>query len=352
MAWGREVQRGMRDGDQQAYVGGVSCGQDGVGHCVNQKRELADVREVTYGMAFLHATIVFANAWHQAPSAWFRLPSALGPRERTTQPFYPGLTKVATFAATDWAWRPAENRFPGPISGAPNPIRRYQKSGVEGNRGNFRHPAKSADNVELLLQNNPKITWHHSNIAATDRNRIFDHPPLTLWLTGLSGAGKSTLAFALEECLLRDKRACVVLDGDNVRHGLCCDLSFSHEDRSENIRRVAEVARLMNDAGLIVITAFISPYHADRALARSVIGDERFIEVFLNTPLSACESRDPKGLYRKARAGEISCFTGIGDVYEPPQHPALSLNTTEISVDESVRLLMTYLAPIIQSAQK
>ncbi len=196
---------------------------------------------------------------------------------------------------------------------------------------------------------NNQITWHNGNISSDARIALFGQRPLTVWLTGLSGSGKSTLAFALERTFLNEKHGCIVLDGDNVRHGLCRDLGFSHKDRSENIRRIAEVARLINDAGLIVVTAFISPYRADRDLALSVIGKERFVEVFLSTPLLACESRDPKGLYRKARAGEIPHFTGISDVYETPEHPALSINTAEASVEDCVLEVIAYCSRIIHS---
>lgn len=164
--------------------------------------------------------------------------------------------------------------------------------------------------------------------------------PLTIWLTGLSGAGKSTLAAELEARLIDAGRACYVLDGDNVRQGLNRDLGFSPADRRENIRRVAEVARLMNDAGLIVITAFISPYREDRRMARDIIGSERFLEVYLSTPLAVCEARDPKGLYRRAREGGVSEFTGINAPYEVPEAPELVLNTDEFLVDEAVGMLL------------
>ena len=148
-----------------------------------------------------------------------------------------------------------------------------------------------------------------------------------VWLTGLSGAGKSTLATAVEAALIRAGHAACVLDGDNLRHGLNADLGFSPEDRRENIRRAGEVAALFADAGLIVIAAFISPYRAGREAAREAIGAARFLEVFLDAPLAVCERRDPKGLYRRARAGEIAEFTGISAPYEPPEAPALTLDT-------------------------
>lgn len=187
---------------------------------------------------------------------------------------------------------------------------------------------------------NPDIVWHASTIQPSDRALLLGQRPLTVWLTGLSGAGKSTLAISLERVLIQAGRAVYVLDGDNVRHGLNSDLGFSPEDRQENIRRVSEVARLMNDAGLIVITAFISPYRDDRRMARQIIGNERFLEVYLNTPLAVCEARDPKGLYRRARQGEVPQFTGVNAPYEVPEAPELLLNTDHMPVDEAVGVVM------------
>jgi adenylylsulfate kinase len=161
----------------------------------------------------------------------------------------------------------------------------------------------------------------------------------TVWLTGLSGAGKSTLAAALERHLKMTGRACCVLDGDAVRRGLCSDLGFSHEDRSENIRRIAETAKLMNDAGMIVIAALISPYEADRANARRIIGGGKFFEVYVSTPLAVCEQRDPKGHYRRARSGELTQFTGVSAPYEAPQHHALRIDTSTMPLEECANLL-------------
>jgi len=174
-----------------------------------------------------------------------------------------------------------------------------------------------------------------SLVSAEDRQKLLNQKGATLWLTGLSGSGKSTIARQLERELTDMGHACYILDGDNVRHGLNRDLGFSTEDRSENIRRIAEVARLFNDAGIIVITAFISPYIRDRQQAREVIG-KSFIEVFVDTPLKVCEKRDPKGLYKKARAGEIPQFTGITDPYEPPKKPELTLPTADLPADQAV----------------
>jgi adenylylsulfate kinase len=187
----------------------------------------------------------------------------------------------------------------------------------------------------------PFLVWHGSHVTNEERQLLLGQSPLTIWLTGLSAAGKSTLAFALERKLINKGHACYVLDGDNVRHGLNRNLGFSHEDRTENIRRIAEVARLMNEAGLIVITAFISPFRDDRLIAREIIGSDRFREVYVNTDLAICESRDPKGLYSKARSGKVAEFTGISSPYEPPNLPDLIINTAHLTLDESVMQLIT-----------
>jgi len=179
------------------------------------------------------------------------------------------------------------------------------------------------------------LTWHPSARGDADARR-----PLTLWFTGLSGSGKSTLAFGLERRLLDVGIPCCVLDGDNIRHGLCSDLGFDAQSRAENIRRVAEVARLMNDAGLVVMAAFISPYQRDREMARRIIGAERFREIHVSAPLAICEGRDPKGLYRKARAGMLRGFTGVDDPYESPREPELALNTAEVALEECLERLL------------
>ena len=187
------------------------------------------------------------------------------------------------------------------------------------------------------------IVRHEGAVPSGDRERLLKQRPATLWLTGLSGSGKSTIAYELEKKLMAAGRLCYVLDGDNIRCGLNRDLDFSPRGRGENIRRVAEVARLLNEAGLIVITAFISPYREDREGARKIIGSERFIEVFLDAPVSVCEKRDPKGLYEKARAGLITDFTGVNAPYEAPEAPAILLRTGEnaagLSVDSAYRYL-------------
>lgn len=181
-----------------------------------------------------------------------------------------------------------------------------------------------------------QVVWYGGQVSTEDRQQLFGQSALTIWLTGLSASGKSTLAFALERHLVNAGRASYVLDGDNVRHGLNGNLGFSHEDRTENIRRVAEVAYLMNDAGLIVITAFISPYREDRAMAKRIIGARRFREVYMSTPIHVCEQRDPKGLYGMAKAGTLSHFTGISDPYEAPEDPDLVIDTSVVSVEEEV----------------
>jgi adenylyl-sulfate kinase len=169
------------------------------------------------------------------------------------------------------------------------------------------------------------------------------HRGCVLWLTGLSGSGKSTIAAELERELFNQGRHAYILDGDNIRHGLCSDLAFSHRDRTENIRRIGEVAKLFADAGAICITAFISPYRADRDLARRILPRGRFVEVYVNAPVEVCERRDPKGLYAKARAGEIKDFTGVSAPYEPPANPEIELNTDQLGVPESVARILEYL---------
>ena len=180
------------------------------------------------------------------------------------------------------------------------------------------------------------ITRELSYVSQDDRQALLKQKPQTLWFTGLSGSGKSTIAKLLEKTLVDNGRICFLLDGDNIRHGLNKDLGFSPEDRKENIRRIAEVAKLMNDAGLIVLTAFISPYREDRDMARQIIGDENFREIYVSTPLAACEERDPKGLYKKARAGQIKGFTGIDAPYEPPENPALVIETETLTPKDCV----------------
>lgn len=195
-----------------------------------------------------------------------------------------------------------------------------------------------------LPSNGSHIAWHESHIGAADRRKLLHQEPATIWLTGLSGAGKSTIAFELERQLVSDGHLAFVLDGDNIRHGLNRDLDFTPESRRENIRRIAEVAKLFNDAGLLVITAFISPYRLDRAMAREIVGPQNFLEVHLSADIRMCEARDPKGLYRKARAGKIDGFTGVSTSYEPPEHPDIRIDTGHSTVMESVAEIRDRLA--------
>ena len=178
------------------------------------------------------------------------------------------------------------------------------------------------------------------NVDARSRAAVTGQTPVTVWLTGLSGAGKSTLAVELERRLIDRRHPSILLDGDNLRGGLNRDLGFKPADRHENIRRVAEVARLMNDAGVVAIAAFISPYRADREMARAAVGDERFIEVYVRASLEVCERRDPKGMYKKARRGELPDFTGVSAPYEVPERPALVVDTGEHTVEQSASSLL------------
>ncbi|MET3133130.1 adenylylsulfate kinase [Oxalobacteraceae bacterium GrIS 1.11] len=186
--------------------------------------------------------------------------------------------------------------------------------------------------------------WHAGKVSPERREERFGHIPSTIWMTGLSGAGKSTIAYELEQLLHQEGRSSYVLDGDNLRHRLNRDLGFAPADRRENIRRTAEVARMMNEAGLMVIAAFISPYRDDRAMAAEIIGASAFVEVYVSTPAALCEERDPKGLYVKARSGEIPAFTGISAPYEVPLNPALVLDTGVLDLAGATRALYQHLA--------
>ena len=185
----------------------------------------------------------------------------------------------------------------------------------------------------MAQQKATNITWHAATVTVEDREKLLNQKGCVIWFTGLSGSGKSTLANAVEQVLHQQRHHTYVLDGDNVRHGLNKNLGFSPEDREENIRRIGEVAKLFADAGTIVMTAFISPYRADRDQARALIAEDRFVEVFVDCPLDVCEERDTKGLYKKARAGEIKEFTGISAPYEPPLNPEVTVNTAVHSVE-------------------
>ena len=184
------------------------------------------------------------------------------------------------------------------------------------------------------------VVWHHATVARTHREEQNGHRAVILWFTGLSGSGKSTLAHAVEESLYRRGCRSFVLDGDNVRHGLCGDLGFSAHDRQENIRRIGEVAKLFMEAGTIVLTAFISPYRADRRRVREMVRDADFIEIYCDAPIEVCETRDVKGMYKKARAGQIAEFTGISSPYEAPDHPEIIVETGRLGLEDCVSRIM------------
>jgi len=187
------------------------------------------------------------------------------------------------------------------------------------------------------------IVYHTHSVGKADRAALKGQKPCILWFTGLSGSGKSTLANAVEAKLCAMGRHTYLLDGDNIRHGLNRDLGFGEADREENIRRIGEVAKLFVDSGLIVLTAFISPFRRDRESVRSLVGEGEFVEIFVDTPLEVCEQRDPKGLYRKARAGEIPDFTGISSPYEAPRAPEIHVKNDKIGIDRSVEEIIAYL---------
>lgn len=195
----------------------------------------------------------------------------------------------------------------------------------------------------MTEQKATNIVWHPSLVKKEDREKLLGQKGVVIWFTGLSGSGKSTLAHAIEEMLHKMGKLTYVLDGDNIRHGLNKNLGFSPEDREENIRRIGEVAKLFVDAGMITMTAFISPYRKDRDAARALLNDGEFIEVFVKVPLEVAEERDPKGLYKKARAGEIKEFTGIDAPYEEPLNPELLVDTSKLSLEESAQMVVDYL---------
>jgi len=194
----------------------------------------------------------------------------------------------------------------------------------------------------MAEQKATNIVWHPGAVTRADRERLNGHRGCTVWLTGLSGSGKSTLAVELEKRLWDRGVRAYVLDGDNIRHGLNKNLGFSPADRTENIRRIGEVARLFTDAGAVAITAFISPYRADRDQVRALMPED-FVEVFVDCPVEVCEQRDVKGLYKKARAGEIKEFTGVSAPYEAPLHPELTIRSHELSVDAGVKAVRAFL---------
>ena len=197
-----------------------------------------------------------------------------------------------------------------------------------------------------IAKDSPKsqnITWHHAIITKEDRERLLGQKGVTLWFTGLSQSGKSTLATEVEKRLYERGYITFILDGDNIRHGLNRNLGFSPEDREENIRRIGEVAHLFSQAGIINMTAFISPYRADRKKAKDLAKEGEFIEIFCRCSLDACEKRDKKGLYKKARTGEVPEFTGISAPYEEPENPEITINTDKETIEEGVNKIITYL---------
>jgi len=197
--------------------------------------------------------------------------------------------------------------------------------------------------IEHPLRRSQNVQPQHFQINKESRSVLNNQKPCVLWFTGLSGSGKSTIANELEKKLFEMGHRTYVLDGDNVRHGLCKDLGFTEEDRVENVRRVAEVSKLMIDAGLIVLATFISPYRADRKMARTLFDDGEFFEIFIDTPLEVCEARDSKGLYKKARKGEIKNFTGIDSQYEKPDSPDLRISPENGSISTNIRKLLDLL---------
>lgn len=194
-----------------------------------------------------------------------------------------------------------------------------------------------------MMRASTDIVWHESAVSKVDRQELKQHKSAVLWFTGLSGSGKSTISTALEKELYIQGFHTYRLDGDNVRHGLNRNLGFSPEDRTENIRRIGEVSKLMVDAGLFTLTAFISPYREDRNLVRDLLDTDEFIEIYVKASLEICETRDPKGLYKKARSGEIKDFTGVDAPYEEPVKPEIILDTNMLTIDESIEIIMAFL---------
>ena len=197
----------------------------------------------------------------------------------------------------------------------------------------------------MVEQKATNVHWHEGDITRDDRHSLLGQKGVTLWFTGLSASGKSTIAVALEGALMEKKKLVYRLDGDNIRMGINKNLGFSADDRKENIRRIGEIAKLFVDAGVITLTSFISPYREDRDMVRLLHADAGmdFVEVFVDCPLTVAEKRDPKGLYKKARSGEIKNFTGIDDPYEAPEHPEVVLRSDQLSLDEEVEHLIGYL---------
>ena len=195
----------------------------------------------------------------------------------------------------------------------------------------------------MAEQKATNIKWHHGKITKEDRTKLLNQKGATIWLTGLSGSGKSTIAVELEHALIENKHQAYILDGDNIRHGLNKNLGFSPEDRTENIRRIGEVAKLFTEANIITIAAFVSPYREDRDNVRKLLGHGEFVEIYVKCSIEVCETRDTKGLYKKARAGEVKDFTGISAPYEEPLNPELTIDSSMLSVEESTRSILNYL---------
>ncbi len=193
------------------------------------------------------------------------------------------------------------------------------------------------------MQKATNITWHEGSVTREERQRLLDQKGVTVWMTGLSASGKSTIACILEQMLLHRRKHAYRLDGDNVRHGLNKNLGFSAEDRAENIRRIGEVAKLFADAGVIAITSFISPYRKDRDAVRAGMKPGEFVEVYVDVSLATAEKRDPKGLYKKARAGELKGFTGIDDPYEPPERAEIVIDTEKTQPEDAAKQILAYL---------
>jgi len=195
----------------------------------------------------------------------------------------------------------------------------------------------------MVEQKSTNVKWHHGKITKEERAKLLNQKGATIWLTGLSGSGKSTIAVELEHALIENKHQAFILDGDNIRHGLNKNLGFSPEDRTENIRRIGEVAKLFTEANIITVAAFVSPYREDRDNVRKLLGDGEFIEIYVKCSLEVCEERDTKGLYKKARAGEVKDFTGISAPYEEPLNPELTIDSSKLSIEESTRTILDYL---------
>ena len=206
------------------------------------------------------------------------------------------------------------------------------------------HETVAAGMIDFGLRRARNIHWQAVEVDKSVRMSQKRQTPRIIWFTGLSGSGKSTVANALERLLFIAGRHTYLLDGDNVRHGLNRDLGFTDADRVENIRRVGEVAKLMLDAGLIVLVSFISPFRAERDMVRRMVGEGEFVEIFVDTPLEVCESRDPKGLYSRARAGEIKNFTGLDSPYEAPENPDIRIDTTSLSPEEAARRIIEFIS--------